>query len=803
MTNGSLFFNGSDLNNLGQPEIRTTRNPDPAPPGIPERWLHTINLDLDFRTEMPATAMARLSELELIFSSKEGLLELINENGTALQLWVKVGQSNLAEAIQNRGGKFNVTLTGWTAIDQPLEAAASYQPHGSESLILFHNPSNHLQSINTERPDSRSSHRSLTTTTISFTARIYNPVPFTSPEQRMATLIAKKEDLENTTSREGRLRWSRYDEVVQLTGMTFKIDDSHDFITAEIQARYVSFPGDSDLETSLEIATSNQGCEEGETRLAVSGTVLADSLELATGKINSLITRYQDSNTHLISKRTTDRYLDGQDSDDDDGTWIGLNFNLEFLQGADLEFTYSVDQSEDAGGCRVVVSGEIKSSSESMAFAKSREFAESQEGILTKEQNTLQYAPACHESEEPEMVVVSEEEPELNGIYRYDLYLERWEKRERGEAGTLLYYLEYSAHTETIDLLKYIEGNPDELVATAQTLKKSLYPDQAVGWSINLTVTSVKSGRSRFSSLRFNHEFLCNSSKIRGTLQQVADTSPFTENTTSVSGTISGPDIAALTTFSRNLIPDNACLTQHEETISSAISNEDLQNQSLSFNYSWQRVKTESEIRWNESFTSKYETMTGTRTISGTAWAANKAAATTLISQLAATVAANPTEVTINSSFKNIESTEKENLGSVTFSYTWEEALTGVVGHDIIQANWSIERIGQINETSFLEPVCGDPVKQVDMGFNVGVMTASGSITARVQATAQAWGQGKRALAATAGGEAGQPLPPREANSVSYPKMNGTTATAHTFNFSYPFQYSFGLKGLWSGTAMT
>ena len=146
------------------------------------------------------------------------------------------------------------------------------------------------------------------------------------------------------------------------------------------------------------------------------------------------------------------------------------------------------------------------------------------------------------------------------------------------------------------------------------------------------------------------------------------------------------------------------------------------------------------------------------------------------------------------------------------FSYAFEGAVTGTIGHDIIEAQFSIQRIGMVDHIPMTEIPLGKPIAQlsggtmqspVGYGYNIGRLVASGSVKARQQATARAWGQGKRATVASFGIYYGAADPPDERMAPSYLPFNGTTAACYEFTFQYGFRYADGLTGVWPSSGLT
>jgi len=122
-------------------------------------------------------------------------------------------------------------------------------------------------------------------------------------------------------------------------------------------------------------------------------------------------------------------------------------------------------------------------------------------------------------------------------------------------------------------------------------------------------------------------------------------------------------------------------------------------------------------------------------------------------------------------------------LKSVAFQYSFTGRLSGSTG--ILDAEYTLETVGSINRSVFTAIPFGTPHVQVGVGVTVGQKTVSGRCTAVDEASARAWGTGKRVLATAGGHEE----PPQERMTFSYVAMSSTEVKAHRFEFSYSARF--------------
>jgi hypothetical protein len=828
MTTGKVRYNGQDLNLLGHPEITITRTPDPPLPAKADRWVHTITITQELNAEMPSTLWARTQRLEEIFNTTEGLLEILDENGPRIQIMVQVGANSIPQAIKNKESKWQVNLLGWTPIGQSPESQATYTPQSTPTPILLHHVRGHSETITTTRPNEFSANRSLTTTTTTFSARILSALPDLTALGKLNALRIKKKELEDLQGDQGTFTWGGQTDTIQITSITCKIADSCTHIDLQIQARKSTLPGNSEVEVNMTVETDEDDCGLGESRTNINGTIQAKTRDGAITKLNEIKADYQTSERTLKKTKISDTYLDGEDSDDS-ATWTGINFSLEYRNKPNLTFTRRTETSEDSNGCRATHSGEVKGSDLATALLKAQSLSESSDGLLISERLTIQEETACAIDGENafDLYITSPDNPTFTGLYLKDPDTDLWQRR--GPTTTYIQDPEteeyipettqrlFTLTTEgaTWELRSDTEPGSDPITVTSTTLPTS--PLDIAAWTISiapftpitLTLQSITAVRGEFITVSFSSEYTCTSSKLRGEFTVETDQSPFSDNSITASGSFTAPTQGEAETAARALIPAGVCITK--DTITARTVQVETQTAwtVINFSFSWARAKTQTEIQWTEALATDYTSMTGTTTLSGTVHAATEFAAHLAIQELedamTLTLAIAPKSTSTTSGWKNVNATSKENLKSVSFSQTWSHGLTGEIAHDIIEARWSLARVGSVDNAIITPIACGDPVKQSGLGFTVGSLTSSGSIKSRILNTGVTWAHGKRSIASTITGvttETGAEDPPQERAEVSYPEFQAADPSTFTFSFTYGFRYATATKGLWDITTL-
>jgi hypothetical protein len=350
------------------------------------------------------------------------------------------------------------------------------------------------------------------------------------------------------------------------------------------------------------------------------------------------------------------------------------------------------------------------------------------------------------------------------------------------------------------------------LILAVESLAGGKHPVE-VSSELRVQYAADDQGTQMLVQASFTREYQTAGTVLRGSATRTLNQGSFGDWQAGVSGRISAPTLEQARTAARTFIPSGTILRTDDEnediSVSGTTTITQTQLVTLSFSYAWGTAHTRTSMQYEDTEEPDYTRMVATRGLSGTIWAADRSAAESALAALLTGLSlTNPTKESFSRSHERqvIGSTITDRLLSFRFSKTFETKLTGTIGHDIIEAQFSLQRIGMVDHIPMTEIPLNKPVTQISAGtlatptgygYNVGRLTASGSIKARQRATALAWGQAKRSSAAQVSGpHYGAPDAPDERMLETYAPFNGTDITCYQFDFSYPFRYADGLTGL-------
>lgn len=352
------------------------------------------------------------------------------------------------------------------------------------------------------------------------------------------------------------------------------------------------------------------------------------------------------------------------------------------------------------------------------------------------------------------------------------------------------------------------------LLATVETAAGAKHPVE-ISQDLTISYATDDEGTAQLINATFSREYATPNIKVRGSTEYSVSKSPLGQWITSLSGTISAPDATIARNHARSFIPNGVILRTDDEKESriaynhtpATTGNMAAQFSSLQFTYTWGSSHVSiTGINYTDSLAPDYTSMTEERTISGQCHAPDKTTAREKVAALLTSLSlSNPTKVSLTDAHERQISgtTTTDRWLSFDFSYSFITGITGTPGHDIISAEWSISRIGQVDHEPMTEVPGEKPVLQSANGYNIGTLTASGTVTARVQATARSWGQDKRESVSSSGAHTGAENPPDERMAAAYIPFQGAQVSTYQFSFTYSFRYRDGLTGLWpSGFAI-
>lgn len=693
MKAGTILYHGADLALYGSPRFTLRRSPDPAPPARATRQRVDIAVRVELRADMPATVWARARALQALLKSQpEGLLEIQDENGTAVSWMAKPGENSLPEAIQRGSGAVEMTFTAMEQVadgDHPLVLRIDPLDGGEE--IHMGSPQQWNMNVRINRPDEISAHRDLVASGITFSAKAAHANPLDTAPARAEFLIAKAEELNALSGKQARLRFHGFDQVVQMENFTAKPNEGWDWLDIEAQCRYVMLPG----ETEAEVNFSEESAEDpatGEIRTTISGTVRAPDKTTSDTKINALIAGWNAPSRRIVRITRGNAYLDGEDSPDSPD-WISARFSVEYAEsGGGSNYTLQVQTTEGPDGNRISYSGSATATS-------------------------------------------------LGG-----------------------------------------------LLTIVDSASKNKHPVE-IRYELTVEYATTSGGSLRLIQGRFLREYQVASTVIRGNATRSTSKGAFGDWQVTVTGSLTGSSAATARAIARTFIDPTVNLRTDDEAEAKTVYGADEQFTTLNFNYAWGLTHSRTSLEYDDTETPDYTKMTNLREFSGTVWAASRGAAESAALALGASLGT-PTRQSFTHS---MESDSTSRYQRTRFSLAYESKLSGTIGHDIIEASFSLQRIGQVNHVPITEIPLGTPLEQIPFGYTIGRTVASGTVKARLRSTAVAWGQSKRAQAAMG---TGREDPPDERVTESYAPFSGADATCYQFDFQYSFRHASGLTGL-------
>lgn len=482
--------------------------------------------------------------------------------------------------------------------------------------------------------------------------------------------------------------------------------------------------------------------------------------------------------------------------------WLDLEAQARYVTlpgDTEAEVEFKTDSTLDpaSGENRITVSGKIEAAEKTTAEAKADAILAAWRTAgrrVVKIQKSDEWLDG-EDSSSPEWIGLSfnYEFSEGSDETRYSVKIDT---REGAEGSRTTY--SGTAYAASLEIL----------LATVETAAGNKHPVETRS-DLTVEYSTDDEGALKLLQGSFSHEYATVATRIRGNVTRASSQGQFQDWQATLSGSISAPSYAIARVVARKFIPAGVILRTDDETEEKAFVasytpspetvNTTEQMVTLSFSYGWATAHTNTAIQYEETTSPDYTKMLQETTISGTCQAVNRATAEAAVNTLLAGMGlSNPTR----SNFTHAR--ERQTLGATTtdnwlnfkFSYSFEGSITGTVGHDIIEANFALQRIGMVNHEPMTEIPQGLPVKQSGFGYNIGRLVASGSVKARQWSTAKAWGQAKQSQAATAGGYSGAADPPDERKSEIYLPFNGTTVAVYEFTFQYGYRYHNGLTGL-------
>lgn len=735
---GTITFNGLDLSGLGKPKLGITQQPDPPAPAFPTRQLVTLKVTVDIEAMDPATVQARVEHLQASMKVHEGILRSSTGPGHALEWLAIPGGNNLSAVLTGRANTLELTFS---AVENHSPAAIS-----------------------------------------GITAATFTPAGSSSP----ITLHAVRDIKEDTSTERHSPRASARKLTTTTISLTARIAQANPADPLATRLAYLQ---------AQAAAVKAIDCREGtlvflNTNSIVRVTEFSPVIDEARGMVDLRLQCF----------------------------YSVLPDNTK----AEVDFT--IDTQIDAGSGEQVLtySGTISAETRTIALAK------------------LEAIRAAEATGARRVVSFKTGDKRIDGADTLGIDGADW-------TGSLTFSLEIrepragSHYTlkiaSTRDIRSGMRWNYSGSITAATdgaalALARSLVA--ATGHPIRtkseeniehvsdiyLPESGTQAGR-HFVKLDFSYEFEGPSDGfIGGEITTDRNLPLFGEYRRMISGFL----IATTREVAEGrlillLAGEGAAIektlkwsdTYLDDTGTDATPKRVFQK--LEFTAGSRTVRGHASVKYTDSTSTEIATMMQQRDVSGTIWTDSASHAETVLDTLIASIfgaaAGNqPTKIVISHAREKWGNATQ--VSSVSANSDWAQMdfqlskaskITGTVGYDIIEAGYTLERVGCLNHTVVTPTPFGRPVVQVGTGHLPGTLSLNANCKARVAATARAWVQGKRALVNGIGSEGTTrhiTAQPRETESPEYEPFSGSVTLLWNFTGSYQWTVSgTQLDGLW------
>lgn len=808
MKNGTITFDGVDLSLYGTPTLNISRSPDPAPPGVATRQAVTLTVSLALASHDPATIAARMEFLQGVMNTREGILRAESPGGHYLSWLAMPAGDGLASPLTGTSN----TLTLQFMAHEPLPDAtveslisATITPVGGSAIIL-HALDGFQESLATERVSLLSSARTITTTTLSFRG-LYATASHTDDEAtRWSYLRTQAEAVKTLNARYATLVTGGVTRVVRIQNLTPTIDPHRTRLEVDVQCFHHDLPGDNDAIVTMKSSTG-QDEGSGEVIHSYSGTITADDEAVALTRLTALVLAKSGTGKRLASlKSDMDRTAGGDAATEE---WTGtLNFSFEYreLPVTPTYFRARLATSQNEGGRKLTVTGEIRGRNEAALVAKARSIgAELAIASPTRmEENTEYLTEAAGNGTR---LTVS-----LSFTYEYPV------AASTQIHGSVEWSTTRGAFVDHGRQLTGVLASPN--ITLARSIARSLIPggvilttdEERESWGAAEALTLSITGASIPSaniSLKFAGRDSAGNSRWSHDGQWFSGSVPSTSGTSYLFRDLEGDGdfhyfhntsvdqyewVSMETGFDPlpgtggDWSPDELDLTLSPMFTDSG---------TLRFSYAWKIPTTgPASIEYRDQLSVDEGSMTQERTISGTARGADLSAAQTAVEVLVASL--NPGNISRRTTGSPYQIAGDKNDDTVTqwmaydFSFTIIGSISGSPANDIIEASLSIQRVGAINRPIVHFIPFSRPIAQPSTGWTPGRLTIQARCKARQAATARAWVQGKRSLATAIGTSLTrhETEAPDESSDIEHLPFSGTTITTRTFSGRYGWTFT-------------
>jgi hypothetical protein len=327
----------------------------------------------------------------------EGILRITSGSGHALEWLATPGASNLQEVLS---GTRNAVEMSFAAVENHAGLdhlpGATFTPSGSGVPLYLHALREVREEIRTARHAERAAARSLTTTTLSFTARVAQASAADSEAARLAWLQDKAAQVKALDTREGVLVLGSTETIVRVTQFSPRIDEQRWALDVEVQCYHVMLPDSGSAECLYDLDTRiDEGSDEEV--ISYKGEISAETRGIALAKLNALRQAQLLPGQRVASYSTQDKIIDGADTQGVAGAeWSGaLSFTLEIRKARqEGHHTLRISTKRDLrSGMRWSYTGSVTSPDETSALATARAIAAAaNHPVLVSSEETLDKA---------------------------------------------------------------------------------------------------------------------------------------------------------------------------------------------------------------------------------------------------------------------------------------------------------------------------------------------------------------------------------------------------------------------------
>lgn len=391
MKAGTILFHGADLGLYGAPRFTLRKTPEPAAPAVATHRRVEISVSVELRAEMPATVWARARALHgLLTSTPEGLLEIRDENGTAVSWMATPGETTLPEVIERGAGRVEMSFS---AREDLVESGGSIGIDTLDGMppLMIARVNGWSENVSVTRPDGRSPVRSEVAAVISFTARTAYADPLAPAAVRAEALLAAAGRLNALSSKEIHLSYAGFSRVVQVESFRAQPSAGWEWLDVEAQARYVTLPGEE-----AEVSFTSEEAEDpatGEIRTVVAGSIKAPDKETAEAKLEAILMAWRTAARRVTRIRKQDSWLDGYDVASNLLEWTGLDFTLEFTEsGEEPRYTLKIDTRDGDDGRKITYSGTAYAPTVTSLLAIIKQISGDKHPITLREESSIDMA---------------------------------------------------------------------------------------------------------------------------------------------------------------------------------------------------------------------------------------------------------------------------------------------------------------------------------------------------------------------------------------------------------------------------